>query len=297
MKAGVKVINARATTKTTSIESKINFLILLLVVMSLGHVHGASGTSGGEVIISSKLRNGSNGDSEGGLANGSDQKHTQTDNSNSDSDSDSNTRQAVNGLYLIPSLERQVSASGAAEVEKRALKQGAGGIDRDDDHSNIELDRLQENNRYALVSDQPANNYWKQTANIENNNNNDPYNLERLFSRIIFNNNNNNSPLSPSAYRLNEYVRNQIEKKRSVRALQNREDKDYSFIVQPYHQQQQEVATLSQPQQAQHINSMNRFYTNPQQYKQRIANKWMAQKLRDMKVSDNSATYQAANFR
>lgn len=80
----------------------------------------------------------------------------------------------------------------------------------DDDHSNIDLDKLNEIHRYEIlpvVSDTVRDS--EDSANS----------LNRLFSKML---------------RANSLVRDQSDKKRSVRQLAAlKEDKDYSFVGLP----------------------------------------------------------------
>lgn len=124
-----------------------------------------------------------------------------------------------------------------------------------DDHSNIELDKLLDANRYQVLM--PTENpFWQQQQQQRD------YNLaSKLFSSIL----NLNS-------KSRDYLKNQMERKRSLRDRSLSEDKDYSFVA-------------LQPQT---VSPFSRLYypstTNQQQQQQQQrAAKWAAQKLHDMR--------------
>lgn len=113
-------------------------------------------------------------------------------------------------------------------------------MNRDDDHSNIELDKLNEAYRYETIA--PAS--VGSTSGLHDG---DSSNLARLFSKMV------------GINRANDYVKNQIERKRNSRQIaNNKEDKDYTFVGAPISR-----------------------YTS-QQHQQRAPTKWSSQKLRDI---------------
>lgn len=94
-----------------------------------------------------------------------------------------------------------------ALLAEKALK-------HDDDHSNVELDKLNEIHRYEIMPTVPDS-----SSNYNRDGGDSASSLSRLFSKM---------------FRTNQFIRDQLEGKRSLRQLAPlKEDKDYSFVGLP----------------------------------------------------------------
>lgn len=86
----------------------------------------------------------------------------------------------------------------------------------DEDHSNVELDKLNDGVRYEILPTEPV-------LNSNRIRDTDSNSIVRLLSKLMNYNR-----------QANDLVRSQIERKRSIRRLAlPKEDKDYSFVLQP----------------------------------------------------------------
>lgn len=122
----------------------------------------------------------------------------------------------------------------------------------DEDHSNVELDKLNDGVRYEILPTESVLN-----ANLIRET--DSNNIVRLLSKLISYNR-----------QANDLVRNQIERKRSIRRLAfPKEDKDYSFVLQP-------------------LSPMNKYNLAGQRTTK--SPRWATQKLRDM-ILANAKSY------
>lgn len=130
----------------------------------------------------------------------------------------------------------------------------------DDDHSNIELERLDDGVRYEMLPEQqpPSSEYYNKLRNDL-----DIYNMARLYSKM--------RSLNRGA---SDFLKNQVDRKRSVRPMAlTREDKDYSFVMQP-------------------SSTMNKYTLAGRATKSSsgsLASRWAEQKLRDMILANGQS--------